>query len=481
MDLIIFGAVALLAAFALILGAAFVLHLGHKHEQGLLPYIFYPVLLSIGIGALLSGRNLFFFDEMMLAAPASKHAAVAWASRVATLMLLLVPFERIGHHLLAGRRRPAVPMALLFGFLAFFVTNIVTSAFLSAHHSLVKDYFMFAGAGVAALLMSRSEAESALRVFRNGVLVFMLIGAMVAPVRPELVMSHNYFGILPGVHIRYAGLSSHANSLGPLSVTFLLCLWRSPYANRLLSWFAWGLGLATLLLTQSKSSYISFLLGMACLMYFQGEQSLVRRLLDHRRPHLPVALILGALGVLAVVCLAFMFGGMGDRITRFFGSSAGAELVSLTGRDEVWRIALQEWRRSPVFGYGLTIFDDAYRYQIRIPYAYHAHSQFYQSLASAGLVGFFGLIVYLATLLWFAVRTVRASEGLSLALFLMLLSRSVSEVPMSLIGFGTEQMMQLLLLMVLAGYMRRPAAAAAAGTPAVVVPAQNLAYARGVR
>nr|WP_254452174.1 O-antigen ligase family protein [Duganella vulcania] len=474
----------MLLAFALIFGAAFLLHLGHKREEGLLPYIFYPVLLSIGVGALLSGRNLFFFDEtMMIGAPPAKHAVVAWASRVATLMLLLVPFERIGHYLLAGRRRPAVPLLLLGGFLTFFVTNIVTSAFLSAHHSLLKDYFMFVGAGVAALLMSRAETETALRTFRNGVLVFMLVGAVLAPLRPELVMSHNYFGILPGVHIRYAGLSSHANSLGPLSVVFLLCLWHSPYANRLLTWFAWGLGLMTLLLTQSKSSYISFLLGIACLIYFQGDQSLLRRLLDHRRPHLPVALILAVLGGLALVCLAFMFGGLGDRIARFFGSSAGAELVSLTGRDEIWQIALKEWRRSPVFGYGLTIFDDAYRYQIHIPYAYHAHSQFYQSLASAGIVGFAGLIVYLATLLWFTVRTVRTSQGLSLALFVMMLSRSVSEVPMSLIGFGTEQMMQLLFLMVLSGYMRqRPAVSGAVATPAtapVVAFAQNAASARG--
>ncbi|SFL84305.1 O-antigen ligase family protein [Rugamonas rubra] len=459
MELIIYGVVVLVIAFSLVFAIAVLLHLGHKHRDGLLPYIFYPVLFSIGIATLLSHRNLFMFDELLAGPPPTKHAVVAWSSRIATLLLLLIPLERLGQFALAGRQRASLPTLLMVGFCAYYTGNIVTAALWSAHPSLLKDYFMFAAAGAAALLTSRAEGEAAVRSFRNGVFVFVLAGLAAGAIRPELVMSHNYVGILPGVHIRLAGLNTHANSLGPLAAAFLFCLWHSPYRRRWMTILAWCVGGVALLLTQSKSSYIAFLLGSCSLFYFQAGVSVSKRLLDFRRPHIPVVVIICALGGLTVICVAFMFGGMGDRIARFFDSSAGAELVSLTGRDQIWRIAIQEWYRNPVFGYGLTIFDDAYRLQIRIPYAYHAHNQLYQSLASAGAVGAAGLFLYAAAMLAFTLKTLRASHGLSGALFLLMLSRSFSEVPLALIGFGTEQLMQLLLLIVLAAFWKQRAEA----------------------
>ncbi|MBA5690088.1 O-antigen ligase family protein [Rugamonas apoptosis] len=471
MELVIIGVIILLVAFALVFGVALLLHAGHKYERGLLPYVFYPLMFAIGVGVLLSGRNMYVFDEMMTAAPMEKHAIAVWSSRLATLLLLLIPFERIGRWTLAGHKRAAVPLWLMLAFGWYFATNILSGAFLAAHHSFNKEYFMFLGVGVAALLLTPDEGERAIRSYRNGMFVFLLVSIACIAWRPELVMSHNYYGILPGVHVRFAGLSPHANSLGPMALVFLLCLWHTPYASRALTLLGCLVGGGALLLTQSKSSYGAFLLGALCLVYYRHRGTLRQRLLDFQRPQLPVALILMVLAGVALLCAAFMFGGLSDRIARFLGSSAGAELATLTGRDQIWEIAVREWRRSPVFGYGLTIFDEMYRFQIHIPYAYHAHNQFYQCLSATGLVGVAGLLAYTAALLWYAVRTAPASGGLSLALLLLLLARSVSEVPMSLDGFGPEQMMHMLLLMMLGSYWQREAAPVVVATAGAARPA----------
>ena len=55
------------------------------------------------------------------------------------------------------------------------------------------------------------------------------------------------------------------------------------------------------------------------------------------------------------------------------------------------------------------------------------------------------------TLLSFVVRTTKASQGLTLALFVLLLIHSISEVPLSMTsGYGPVQLTHLLLLMVVA-------------------------------
>ena len=147
---------------------------------------------------------------------------------------------------------------------------------------------------------------------------------------------------------------------------------------------------------------------------------------------------------------AIMFGGLLDRVETYLDTREGTALMTLVGRTEIWNVALEEWRNHPAFGYGLTIWDLDYRAQIGIPSATHAHNQLYQSLASAGVTGVVGLTIYTATLLWFVLKTAKASHGLTLALFLLLFNYSISEVPLSMSSYGPPQLMHLLLLMVVA-------------------------------
>ena len=154
-------------------------------------------------------------------------------------------------------------------------------------------------------------------------------------------------------------------------------------------------------------------------------------------------------GVTALV-LVLMLGDVGGRLSSFFDSAEGAQLASLTGRDRIWAVAWDEWQRNPVFGYGPSLWDAGFRASIGMPAATHGHNQFMDTLARAGTIGAAALVVYALVLLVLSVRYARASRGLSLALFVALAMRSISEVPLLLFGYGSELVTHMLLLMTLA-------------------------------
>jgi O-antigen ligase len=87
--------------------------------------------------------------------------------------------------------------------------------------------------------------------------------------------------------------------------------------------------------------------------------------------------------------------------------------------------------------------------------ATHAHNQFMDTLSRAGTVGAVGLAFYAAVLLWLSLRFARATQGLSLGLFLALLLRAISEVPLLMFGYSPDLIIHVLLLMVLASASRQ--------------------------
>lgn len=158
---------------------------------------------------------------------------------------------------------------------------------------------------------------------------------------------------------------------------------------------------------------------------------------------------------LALASVWLMFGGLENKVAKYLSTREGTDLLSLTGRNLIWEVAVQEWQRNPLFGAGLQLWTDSFRMQIGLSGAVHAHSQFFQSLSTAGIVGVVGLIFYAIVLMRCSLITAKASEGLAPALFVLLLIRSISEVPMSMIGYGTEQLTHLLLLMIIAANLAK--------------------------
>jgi len=446
---ILFGLVALVAALVVVFFIALSIHWGSKRATGLVPYVFYPVMLSIAIIAILSNRD-FSVSAILLGVKAvARHPASAWVGRLTSLFVIFACGERILHRITSSDKPQAVPMLLFCSFTLYFLSNIVSPALFGRHMELSHEYLYMFLAGCAAMLMTPKEVDMSIISMRNANLLFLVLSAAMLAWKPNMVLVNNYHGLLPLLNIRYAGLASHANVLGPMVVVYLLCLWRKPFAWRPMNLFAWGLGLASLLLSQSKTNWIACLLCFACVAYFGFRQQIRVRLFDYRRPQLSILVIFGFILLCTMGLLVVMFGGFDGTLSRFVTSDEGFELMSLTGRDVIWQVAVQEWHKSPVFGYGLPLWDDAFRASIGMPYATHAHSQFYQSLASAGTIGAIGLVLYSVVLLYASARTAKASEGLSMALFVLIASRSLSEVPLAMTGFAAEALTHVLLLVII--------------------------------
>ena len=123
--------------------------------------------------------------------------------------------------------------------------------------------------------------------------------------------------------------------------------------------------------------------------------------------------------------------------------------------------------RNPLFGYGISMWNDSYRMQIGMDHAVSAHNQFLQTLSVAGTMGLIGLVVYLGVLVRYAIRAARRSQGLSVALLILVLLRCVTETPLQLESFLSGAFVTQLLLFHLALACGQPA-------PSVAHPAARL-------
>ena len=110
----------------------------------------------------------------------------------------------------------------------------------------------------------------------------------------------------------------------------------------------------------------------------------------------------------------------------------GAQLVSMTGRDQIWAIAMEEWQANPLFGYGPGLWDEAYPRE-------HRHAQRHQRAqpvhGHAGALGQRGRrrpgALCPDVLLVLSVRYARPTQAASAwRLFVALALRSISEVPL---------------------------------------------------
>lgn len=445
-----YGLAALFVAVGLILGFAATLHWGHRREDSLIPYIVYPVFFAVAIGTLLSGRNLYLPPELF-SSGIPKHSIVVWVTRFTSIFIVVIASERIARRFLLTGKKPDIPFTLILAFCLYFFTNVLASAFLGTHPSFSHQYIYTFLAGVASLMLCRQDGDTAIKSTRNALFLFLLLSAACMAWRPELVLSRDYQGLIPGLTLRYAGLSAHPNSLGPLVIVFLLCLWMKPFQANFLNRFAWAIGLASILLAQSKTSWVAFFLCMSCVGYYKYREQLRLKINNNNYFVITTSLLAGTMFALCIPLLVAMFGSdlIATKLSAFFNTRQGADLLTLTGRDEIWEAAIREWRANPMFGYGLTIWNDAHRAQTGLVHAFHAHNQFFQTLSSTGLVGVFGLTVYALTLTYYSFKASRSSQGLTLALLLMLLIRSISEAPMTIAAFGTEQLTHLILLMII--------------------------------
>lgn len=420
-----------------------------RPPHGFLHWVLPAMLGMVALAALMSGRDLSLtFRELMAVAEPERGPVVVWAQRVVSILLVAAAAERVVNHVAQHKHLPSPALAMVF--VLYWLGTVAAPAVLGSHPLLSHEYLYPLALGFAAILVTSSEVDRILDASRTALFTFILAGILLIGVKPSMVLDPSYAqGLLPGVP-RFGGLAPHAVAMGMFAQTFLLLLWARPFRRTWLNVLAWVTGLAALFLAQSKTAWIAFLLCAACMLLVRHGARWWRRASDPRQGAFGIFACLVVLLALVAILGWVVFGDVDTQLSNFADTAQGAQLISMTGRDQIWAIAIEEWRASPLFGYGPGLWDADFRAAIAMPNATSAHNQFMDTLARAGTVGAVALVLYAAVLLVMSLRYARASGGLSLALFVALALRSISEVPMLLQGYGTELFLHLLLLVTLA-------------------------------
>ena len=418
-------------------------------STGLLPWV-WPAMLSVGaVQVLLSDRNLAeSFLALQVITEPPRPALAVWWQRAVSLLLLVAAVEQVASH--AALRRPVPSPVLLTTFLVYWVGTIGLPSVFGAHPFFSHELLYAPAFGVACCLATPQEQARMVRLARDSLMALMLAGLAGLLVRPSLVADMGYAaGLLPGIP-RFAGLTAHPVTQGLLAQVALLLVWAAPYRHRGLRLASWGLGLGVLLIAQSKAAWIAFAVcGLAMLAWRHGPQGWIR-LADPQRPQ--AGLLVWSLAIIGVLALAtgLLVSDLASEVVHYLQSPDGAQWTSLTGRDRIWAVAAEEWRSYPVFGYGPTLWDAAYRAEIGLPHATHAHNQLMDDAARAGTLGVLSLVLYASVLTVLAWRAGRPTAALSVGLLLALALRAISEVPLLLLGYGTDLFAHGLLLATLA-------------------------------
>ncbi|MDP3759594.1 MAG: O-antigen ligase family protein [Ramlibacter sp.] len=420
-----------------------------RTHHGFLHWVMPAMIGMVALSALMSGRNLSLtFVELMTVGEPARGPVVVWAQRLVSILLVAAAAERIVNHVAQHRHLPSPTLAIVFAF--YWMATVAAPAFLGSHPLLSHEYLYTLVIGFAAVLVTGSEVDRILAAARTALFTFIAAGILLIPVMPAMVLDQSYAqGLMPGVP-RFGGLAPHAVAMAMFAQAFLLLLWARPFQRNWLNVLAWVMGLAALFLAQSKTAWIAFLLCALCMALVRHGGRMWRRISDPRNGAMGIFTLLLVLVGVGALLGWIVVGDVDAQWSNFADTAQGAQLISMTGRDQIWAVAVEEWRASPLFGYGPGLWDADFRAAIGMPNATSAHNQFMDTLARAGSAGASALVVYSLVLLVMSLRHAKASGGLSLALFVALALRSISEVPMLLQGYGTELFLHLLLLVTLA-------------------------------
>lgn len=382
------------------------------------------------------------------------YAALTIGLLLATVFTGLAAADRAPRHRVGG--------ALFAGAAAVYFGPLL-SAVVGGHGGVKSVWLWLGPLCVAAVYVAPGISfESLLRRLRPIMRVYTwgsLCSLVIAPrwaLTPNDIVNFR----LPVVGAaRLVGLTDHPVPLGVTAAAVLVLELAPLYRSRLWLLHA-GAAVTVLLMAQARTGWIAALVGVP-LLYRRDPARRVNPLLTR-------GLVVGM-----VLCAAALVPALA---TKFGVVMADREVDTLHGRTTVWGLAMDAFHADPLFGYGPTLFTDP---SSPVHGAYqHAHSQVYQTLSTAGLVGMVGLVLFVAALLITAARTGAASAGLSWALVAITLVTCLAEAPFRSLEFSPFLLLVVVDLVVLLSADRE---AAAVRLPVAQLPVTEAGYARSAR
>lgn len=394
----------------------------------------FSIAVPLAFAPIVRGRDLSLASTLAasVTSVAESSPALSWLYRASTITQILMLFGLTLALLALKGRGAGHDRRLLIAALLFLVGNHGVNALLALHpgmpHRVVYSgaliFVLVAGAQVA---QERASVAQAAALVRDALAFIVVVGLLALPVAPNAVIQSGYGGgLLP---FRYWGVAGHANSMGAMAALLILLAYAFPYSRRAVQRGVVAAALVSMLLAQSKTAIVGLVV-ILTYMYFEFGGGALRR-----KPNVSALVLYSGVFLLGVGAV-----GMASQLSLnafelaevWAGSPQGQEILSLTNRTRIWALAVDTWLRAPLFGYGNEAFGVEHRHEIRMPFALHAHNQYLHSLAAAGLVGLFSLLAFLLVLGRRSFDLAPASRGATVGIFLFILVRTLTEVPIDL-------------------------------------------------
>ena len=417
-----FFGITLVASMLAVLGLAALLQLESAIGRWVAAAVVPAIALGIAGSSLFSGRNLKYAAFNIEAIALNPIEGGGMILRAITAVLVGLCVASIIARLY--RRRNTAPLAgqlLLVAFLTFYICNNILNSFFGSYPSFSHNTVYVAVVFIAVFMSRNEPIEVFIRSVKMALLGLMALSLVAAVAMPDLAVQSGYKGWIPGLHIRLWGVGSNPNSIGPLALLLMLLELYCPSSTKTWRALNYGLGLAVLVLAQSKTTWAAGFLVLPLLAWARYGRA--------PTGGMRISFALWLISVLVAATLVLMFGNLDKLWLKLAGGQVGSDVSSLTGRAQIWLAALDAWRANPMFGYGPTAWGPLHRFNIGLPFAFSAHNQFLQSLSGAGALGLLSLLTYLGVLAICAWRASAATRGVSLALFVIVLLRCMTEAP----------------------------------------------------
>lgn len=427
--MIFYFILAAILVFLLLFGATasgLLLTLRKHYKEAFALALVWGMGIGIALSSGLSGRNLHLSSEDLAGYVISGSTMGGFiGTRLVQAFVLGVALLQLVNWAINQGKKTKSAGLLWIVFFVYFVGTLILPAFYGTGKGFQLSYIYPLLLASALYVQEQLEVDRLVYHVKLVIGLSILVGFMLVPIKPNLVLEHPYTAPFAVFHFRFWGLAPHANAQGPLALFLLMLAYAYPQPQKWLNRAYFLVGLAAFVLAQSKTAWIDGLLVIFLLM-------LRKAWLDSRSPNnasllsVPQITLFLFLVLAAALMLAGSFGVIHSP-TSLLSSSEQTGVETLSGRDVIWATALAEWDRNKLFGYGPTIWDLAYRMSVHLPFAFHAHNQFIDTLSMSGLVGFVPLMVYLSVLFYYAVKCSKISNGFTLVLFIMMLFRCFSE------------------------------------------------------
>ena len=436
---------ALLAVAALFWG----LKVASKSDEGILKYAFYALLIANAIAIFVSPRDFSLSSEYFESAIGSNFIAT-WSIRLTSLLLMLSALERV-IYFFRQNQLDATRLGFLSVILYAWFTNFVIPTYFNGSGTPQLTHIYTIAFLAGTILSLQKNPDTLIIHARNALVVFVLLSLIAIAIKPHHVMDFGYTqGYIPGLP-RLFGLTPHATMMGLFAALAFWLLITYPLRKISLQWVMLGLMYIALVLSQSKTVFVTFFIGLAILYLYSD------RAANNKNTASSFNLKWGLMGIglLGLAGIGGVLAFVDIEMWAYQNLSVDKiqNLTTLTGRDVIWAIALEEFYKNPLFGYGAGLFSESYREMIGMKNATHGHNLFIDAMGRAGLVGLSGYIALFLAMGYYAIKLAKPTKGLSLSLFVLLSLYSITAVPVNWANLGPQIFTFILLITVISSQL----------------------------